>query len=89
MPKNQQMARRNNLKQKINALINRHYLMKKLYDWFYIYQQLQGDKKINWSIISSYLSVQSAIILIGFSAVNWIFEIFKWKHLYLYTIVTN
>ena len=48
---------------------------------FYIYQQLQGDKKINWSIISSYLSVQSAIILMGFSAVNWIFEIFKWKHL--------
>ena len=48
---------------------------------FYIYQQLQGDKKINWSIISSYLSVQSAIILIGFSAVNWILEIFKWKHL--------
>ena len=48
---------------------------------FYIYQQLQDDKKINWSIISSYLSVQSAIILMGFSAVNWIFEIFKWKHL--------
>ena len=48
---------------------------------FYIYQQLQDDKKINWSIISSYLSVQSAIIIMGFSAVNWIFEIFKWKHL--------
>ena len=48
---------------------------------FYTYQQLQGDKKINWIIISSYLSVQSAIILIGFSAVNWILEIFKWKHL--------
>lgn len=51
---------------------------------FYIYQQLQGDKKINWSIISSYLSVQSAIILIGFSAVNWVLEIFKWKHLVSY-----
>jgi hypothetical protein len=51
---------------------------------FYIYHQLQGDKKINWSIISSYLSVQSAIILIGFSAVNWVLEIFKWKHLVSY-----
>ena len=48
---------------------------------FYIYQQLQGDKKINWNVISSYLSLQSIGILLLFSTINWTLEIFKWKHL--------
>lgn len=48
---------------------------------YYIYKQLQGDKVLNWNIISNYSSFQSILILVGFSTVNWIFEIFKWKHL--------
>ena len=48
---------------------------------FYIYQQLQGDKKVNWNVISSYLSLQSIGILLLFSTINWTLEIFKWKHL--------
>lgn len=48
---------------------------------FYIYNQLQGDKSLNWNIVSNYLSFQSISILIGFSTVNWVLEIFKWKHL--------
>ena len=48
---------------------------------YYIYQQLQGDKNLNWNIVTNYLSFQSILILIGFSTVNWALEIFKWKHL--------
>jgi hypothetical protein len=48
---------------------------------YYIYRQLQGDKSLNRNIISNYSSFQSILILVGFSTVNWIFEIFKWKHL--------
>jgi len=48
---------------------------------YYIYKQLKGDKSLNWNIVSNYSSFQSILILVGFSTVNWIFEIFKWKHL--------
>lgn len=48
---------------------------------FYIYNQLQGEKSLHWQIISNYLSVQSVLILLVFSILNWFFEIFKWKHL--------
>ncbi len=47
----------------------------------YIYNQLQGEKSLHWQIISNYLSVQSVFILLGFSILNWLFEILKWKHL--------
>lgn len=48
---------------------------------YYIYNQLQGDKKINWSLISNYLSIKSILILLSFSIFNWIFEILKWQNL--------
>lgn len=48
---------------------------------FYIYNQLQEEKSLHWKIISKYLSIQSILFLLGFSILNWIFEIFKWKHL--------
>jgi hypothetical protein len=51
---------------------------------YYIYMQLQDDKSLNWNIISSHLSFQSIVILIGFSAANWILEIFKWQNLVSY-----
>jgi hypothetical protein len=51
---------------------------------YYIYQQLQGDKSLNWNVVSNYLSLQSIAILVGFSAVNWILEIFKWQNLVSY-----
>lgn len=51
---------------------------------YYIYQQLQGDKSLNWNVVSNYLSLQSIAILIGFSAVNWILEVFKWQNLVSY-----
>ena len=51
---------------------------------YYIYQQLQGDKSLNWNLVSNYLSPQSIAILVGFSAVNWILEIFKWQNLVSY-----
>ena len=47
----------------------------------YIYKQLQGDKNLNWNVVSNYLSLKSIIILIGFSAANWVLEIFKWQNL--------
>ncbi|WP_445456668.1 hypothetical protein [Flavobacterium sp. HNIBRBA15423] len=46
----------------------------------YIYNQLQ-NKKVDWNSISTYLSFQSILILILFSATNWILEIFKWQNL--------
>jgi hypothetical protein len=48
---------------------------------YYIYKQLQGDKSVNWNVISSYLSVQSILVLVIFSATNWVLEIFKWQNL--------
>lgn len=51
---------------------------------FYIYKQLQGDKSLNWSLVSDYLSLKSIAILIGFSTVNWVLEIFKWQNLVSY-----
>ena len=51
---------------------------------YYIYRQLQGDKSLNWNVISSYLSVQSILVLVGFSAANWILEILKWQNLVSY-----
>ena len=46
----------------------------------YIYNQLQ-NKKVDWNSISTYLSFQSILILILFSATNWVLEIFKWQNL--------
>jgi hypothetical protein len=51
---------------------------------YYIYQQLQGDKSLNWNIVSDYLSLKSIIILVVFSIVNWVLEIFKWQNLVSY-----
>lgn len=49
----------------------------------YIYYQLQ-DKIIDWTILSSYLSIQSLLILLLFSITNWVLEIFKWQNLVSY-----
>jgi hypothetical protein len=51
---------------------------------YYIYQQLQGDKSLNWNVVSDYLSLKSIIILVVFSIVNWVLEIFKWQNLVSY-----
>ena len=51
---------------------------------YYICQQLQGDKSLNWNLVSSYLSAQSMLVLVGFSTVNWLLEIFKWQNLVSY-----
>lgn len=48
---------------------------------FYIYKQLQEEKSLHWQIISNYLTVQSILLLLGFSILNWVLEILKWKHL--------
>jgi len=48
---------------------------------YYIVNQLQGEKAINWRLISDYLSIKSLFFLLLFSVLNWIFEILKWQHL--------
>lgn len=48
---------------------------------YYIYNELQNGKKIDWSVISTYLSIKSVSLLLLFSAVNWILEIYKWQNL--------
>ena len=48
---------------------------------YYIYWHFNGDKKIDYNQIKSYLSFKTLLILTAFSCVNWILEIFKWKHL--------
>jgi hypothetical protein len=51
---------------------------------YYIYIQLQGNKSVNWNVVSSYLSVQSMLVLVSFSTANWLLEIFKWQNLVSY-----
>ena len=51
---------------------------------YYIYWHFNGDKKIDFNQIQAYFSFKKFLILIGFSSVNWILEIFKWKHLVSY-----
>lgn len=51
---------------------------------YYIYNELRYEKKIDWSVISTYLSIKSVGVLLLFSTVNWILEIFKWKNLVSY-----
>lgn len=48
---------------------------------YYIYQQLQGNKSLNWNIVSNYLSLKSIVILVVFSTANWVLEIYKWQNL--------
>lgn len=51
---------------------------------FYIYQQLQGDKKLDWKTISTFLSPKAILFLLLFSIANWILEILKWQNLVSY-----
>jgi hypothetical protein len=48
---------------------------------YYIYWHFNGDKKIDFNQINGYLSFKTLLILIAFSYVNWVLEIYKWKHL--------
>jgi len=48
---------------------------------YYIYWHFNGDKKIDFAQIEGYLSLKMLLILTAFSCLNWILEIFKWKHL--------
>lgn len=48
---------------------------------YYIYWHFSGDKKIDFNQIKGYLDLKILLILTLFSCLNWIFEIFKWKHL--------
>ncbi len=48
---------------------------------YYIYWHFNGDKKIDFNQIKGYLDLKTLLILTAFSSVNWILEIFKWRHL--------
>jgi hypothetical protein len=48
---------------------------------YYIYWHFSGDKKIDFNQIKGYLNLKTILILTLFSCVNWILEIFKWRHL--------
>lgn len=48
---------------------------------YYIYWHFSGDKKIDFNQIKGYLDLKTLLILTLFSCVNWILEIFKWRHL--------
>jgi hypothetical protein len=48
---------------------------------YYIVNQLQGEKAIDWHLISDYFSIKSLFFLLLFSVLNWVFEILKWQHL--------
>lgn len=47
----------------------------------YIANQLQGEKVIDWNVVSKFLSLKSIIILVLFSTINWFLEIYKWQNL--------
>ncbi|NJM80771.1 MAG: hypothetical protein HC854_16320 [Flavobacterium sp.] len=51
---------------------------------YFIYHELRYEKKIDWSVITSYLSIKSVSILLLFSNFNWVLEIFKWQNLVSY-----
>jgi hypothetical protein len=48
---------------------------------YYIYWHFNGDKKIDFNQIKNYLTFKTLLILTLFSSLNWILEIFKWRHL--------
>lgn len=48
---------------------------------YYIYWHFKGDKKIDFIQINDYLTFENLLILTIFSSINWILEIFKWRHL--------
>lgn len=48
---------------------------------YYIYWHFNGDKKVDFNQIKGYLDLKTLLILTAFSSVNWILEIFKWRHL--------
>lgn len=48
---------------------------------YYIYWHFNGDKNINFNQIEGYLTFKTLLILTVFSCLNWILEIFKWRHL--------
>ena len=48
---------------------------------YYIYWHFNGDKKIDFNQIEGYLDLKVLLILTAFSSMNWILEIFKWRHL--------
>lgn len=48
---------------------------------YYIYWHFNGDKKIDFNQIEGYLTLKTFLILTAFSSLNWILEIFKWRHL--------
>ncbi len=48
---------------------------------YYIVNQLQGEKAIDWRLISNYFSIKSLFFLLVLSVLNWVFEILKWQHL--------
>jgi hypothetical protein len=48
---------------------------------YYIYWHFNGDKKLDFNQIKNYLTFKTLLILTLFSSLNWILEIFKWRHL--------
>ncbi|CAM3589641.1 hypothetical protein FLGE108171_04620 [Flavobacterium gelidilacus] len=48
---------------------------------YYIYWHFNDDKKIDFNQIEGYLSFKTLLILTTFSCLNWVLEIFKWRHL--------
>ncbi|WP_339836669.1 hypothetical protein [uncultured Flavobacterium sp.] len=48
---------------------------------YYVYWHFSGDKKIDFNQIKGYLDLKVLLILTAFSSMNWILEIFKWRHL--------
>lgn len=48
---------------------------------YYIYWHFNGDKKIDFNQIEGYLTFKTLFILTVFSCLNWVLEIFKWRHL--------
>lgn len=51
---------------------------------FYIYCHLQDEKKIDWKIVSPFLTAKTIALLFLFSITNWILEILKWQNLVSY-----
>jgi hypothetical protein len=48
---------------------------------YYIYWHFNGDKKVDFNQVEGYFTFKTLLILTAFSCLNWVLEIFKWKHL--------
>lgn len=48
---------------------------------YYINWHFNGEKKIDFNQIKGYLDLKVLLILTAFSSMNWVLEIFKWRHL--------